>query len=368
MNKEISVLFVPFGTARVAATRYRVYQYLPYLDAQNIRHKVFSIISDATTRQMIASVTFARLKKLAYYLRVILEKIVRFWPVLILSTKYKVVFLQRTSFPFRLEKLLQMVNENIIFDLDDAIFLPDTKGKGFISRIKEYSKSTEVANILKVSKCAIVENEYIRTYAQRYCRTVFLIPGPIDTKRNFVKQKKDNGELSIGWIGSPSTAIYLNTINTVFKNLSEKYRIKINLIGAGQYNLNGVKIINDNWHLNKEVEQLQSFDIGIMPMPNNEWTRGKLGCKMLQYMSVGVPTVASYTETNAEAIENGKNGFLVNSEKDWIEKLSLLIENYDLRRSIGLAGRCTAEEKFSLKVNAPKILNILKMFTAKRGN
>lgn len=366
MRKDISILFVPFGSARVAATRYRVYQYLPFLDEQNIKHKVFSIISDITTKQMIMSPTFGTLKKLIYYLQVVLEKLIRLLPILILSKRYKIIFLQRTTFPFGLEKLLKKVNENIIFDLDDAIFIPDTKEKGIIGRIKEHTKAIEVANILKVSKWAIVENEYIKTYALRYCPNVSLIPGPIDTERNFIKQKGENKEVTIGWIGSPSTSIYLNILDGVFKELNKRFDIKIKLIGAERYKLNGVKITNIDWSFEKEVEELQSFDIGVMPMPNNEWTKGKLGCKMLQYMSVGVATVVSYTETNAEAIENGVNGFLANSEKDWIEKLSLLIENYDLRRSIGMAGRQTVEEKFSVEVNAPKILRILKNVCQKK--
>lgn len=360
MNKEISILFVPFGTMRVAATRYRVYQYLPYLKQCNVRYKVFSIISDSTTKQMISSPTFGKLRKWIYYLQVVLEKTMRFWPVLVLAAKYDIVFVQRTSFPFNLEKLLQKVNENIIFDLDDAIFMSDTKERGMVNRIKEYTKSTEVANILKLSKCAIVENEYIKAYCRRYCQKVFLIPGPIDTNRNFVKERQKNEEVIIGWIGSPSTSIYLNMLHNVFKVLSRKYKIRIKLIGAEDYKLNGVNITYLNWNLNKEVEQLQSFDIGVMPMPDDEWTKGKLGCKMLQYMSVGVPAIVSYTETNAEVIENGVNGFLVKSEKEWIEKLSLLIENLNLRKNIGLAGRRTIEDRFSVDVNAPKILNILK--------
>jgi glycosyltransferase involved in cell wall biosynthesis len=366
MDKEVSILFVPFGTVRVAATRYRIYQYLPYLDEQKIKYKVFSILSDSTTKQMVMSPTFDRFRKLLYYLQLVLERIIRFCPVLILAARYKVVFIQRASFPFGLEKVLQMVNKNIIFDLDDAIFISDRTEKGFVNRIKELSKTQEVADILKVSKGAIVENEYVKDYARKYCREVFLIPGPIDTKRNFVKEKINNSEVSIGWIGSPSTTVFLKMLHGVFKELGKKYKIQVKLIGAGQYKVDGVRVVDVNWCLNKEVEELQSFDIGVMPMPNNEWTKGKLGCKMLQYMSVGVPAVVSYTPTNAEAIENGINGFLVNSEEEWIEKLSLLIENPDIRRRIGMAGRRTAEEKFSVRVNAPRILSVLRKFA--QGN
>ena len=363
MQKDLSILFVPFGTERIAATRYRVYQYLPYLMKHSIRFKVFSIISDKTTREMINSSTFTGLRKITYYFKVVLEKIIRFLPILILARKYKILFLQRTTFPFGLERILKMMNENIVFDLDDAIFIPDKKEYGLIGRMKEYSKEVEVANILRVSKLAIVENEYIKKYASKYCKDIFLIPGPIDTKRNFVKKKSyKNNKVTIGWIGSPSTLNYLNMLDGVFKELAKKFDVEIKVIGAGEYKLDGIKVTNINWSVENEVEELQSFDIGVMPMPNNEWTRGKLGCKMLQYMAVGVPAVVSYTATNAEVISDGLNGFLINSEKECLEKLSLLIKDFSLREKIGKNGRRTVEEKFSLDVNAPKFRELLEKY------
>lgn len=358
-RQNMSILFIPFGTERVAATRYRVYQYLPYLKSQNIKYKVFSIISDATTKKMINSPNFIGLRKIMYYSQVVFEKIVRFVPVLVLSKRYKILFFQRTTFPFGLEKLLKVLNKNIVFDIDDAIFLPDNKESGLIGRIKEYTKAVEVADMLKVSKISIVENEYIRVYVKKYCPKVFLISGPIDTQRNFVKERKSDKEVTIGWIGSPSTAIYLNMLDNVFRKISDIFNVKIMLIGAGHYKLGRVEINNIEWSLKNEVSQLQEFDIGVMPMPDNEWTRGKLGCKMLQYMAVGVPAVVSYTPTNAEVIIDGVNGFLVNSEEEWMQKLSLLIGNPALRKNIGINGRKTVEERFSLEINAPKFLEIL---------
>ncbi len=351
----INILFVPSGTSRIAATRYRIYQYLPYLEKHNIRYKVFSIISDATTREMIYSPVFKGLRKAVYYLRVVLDRIIRFLPVLFLARKYKIIFLQRTTLPFGLERVLAKLNPNIVFDIDDAIFMPDKEEAGLIARIKEYTKSKEVANILKVSRLVIVENEYIRNYAQKYCLNTMLIPGPIDAERFFFKEKSGKEEVVIGWIGSPSTTVYLDMLKGVFAELVKSFGIKIKLIGAGEYKLDGVEIINVPWVYDTEVAQLQSFDIGVMPMPDNEWTRGKLGCKMLQYMAVGVPAVVSYTPTNAEVVTDGVSGLLIKSEKEWVEKISRLIKDPVLRRKIGLEGRKTIEERFSVTVNAPKL-------------
>ena len=359
MSAELSILFVPFGTARVAATRYRIYQYLPYLAARNIRFRVFSLISDMTTKQMINSPKYAGIKKIFYYLQVSLEKLIRFIPVWYLAGKYKVVFLQRSTLPFGLSALLKMRNRNIVFDLDDAIFIPDSHEKGLIGFVKERSKATEVADILRVSKVAIVENDYIRDYCRRYCLDIRLIPGPIDTERNFVRPKTDKFPVVIGWIGSPSTSIYLDLLAGVLTKIHAKEKVVIRLIGAGDFKLAGLPLDNQAWSVKEEVGQLQSFDIGLMPMPDNEWTRGKLGAKMLQYMSVGVPTVASYTPTNAWVINDGVNGYLVRSEDEWVEKLTFLIKDASLREKIGSAGRKTVEERFSVSVNAPKFLAAL---------
>lgn len=360
-NNDVNVLFIPFGSGQAAATRYRVSQYLPYLSKTGIRHKVFSSISEWTTKQMIQSPNFKGIRKSIYYLHVVLERIFRFYPILFLATRYKIVFLQRTTFPFGLERLLKRVNKNIIFDIDDSIYMPDAEESGLIGVVKKYIKRKEVISILKVSQCAIVENNHIKKFVKKYCDQIYIITGPIDTARNYARRDNSNpDELTIGWIGSPSTTLYLKMLDGVLQQLSKRYKIKLRLIGATFYAIEGVKVEVVNWKEKTEILELHKFDIGIMPMPDNEWTRGKVGCKMLQYMANAIPAVVSHTPTNAEIIKDGINGFLVNSEEEWIEKISLLINNPGLRCKIGIAGRKTVEERFSLDVSSPKFLEILR--------
>jgi glycosyltransferase involved in cell wall biosynthesis len=153
-------------------------------------------------------------------------------------------------------------------------------------------------------------------------------------------------------------------LDEVFQKLSQKYKIKVRLIGAGNYSIDGVFVENIAWNEETEVSELHKFDIGVMPMPDNEWTRGKVGCKMLQYMANAIPAVVSWTPTNADIIEDGVNGFLAVSEDEWIEKLSRLIEDFQLRQKMGASGRKTVEEKFSVIANAPKCLRIIKNIQA----
>jgi len=229
-----------------------------------------------------------------------------------------------------------------------------------IGWIKRYIKKEEVAAVLKISKCVIAENNHIKSFVSNYCKNVRIITGPIDTIKNFPKEYKHNdSRLIIGWIGSPSTAVYLNILDDVFRELSKKYNIKINLIGARKYLIKGVNVENIEWAEGAEVSELHKFDIGIMPMPDNEWTRGKVGCKMLQYMANAIPAVVSYTPTNAEIIEDGVNGFLAYNREDWIKKISMLIENWQLRRDIGNKGRQRIEERYSVNVNAENFVRTL---------
>jgi len=359
----MKVLFVVSGTERVAATRYRVYQYLPYLDSQGIKYSVFSITSDFITKLAISSPEFNAVKRLAYYLTLYIERFFRFWTVFFRAGRYDIIFLQRATFPFGLAKLLTLWNKKIIFDIDDAIYLADTPARGWITRLKAFIREKEVWDSLKASCSVIVENDYIRDYVSKFCGKIHKIPGPMDTDRYFVNKdaQKDRGEVVIGWIGSPATTVYLRMWSNVLSEILLRFRnVKITLIGAGDHEFRAPRVTGKEWNYRTEVAELQKFDIGVMPMPDDEWTRGKLGCKMLQYMACGVPSVVSYTPTNAEMIKNGENGFLVKNESEWIDKLSLLINDRDLRKRIGRAGRETVEGICSVRENAPRLFEIFK--------
>ena len=357
----MKILFVPYGTEKAPATRYRVSQYLPYLESKGIECVVFSAISRFLTGLMIKSPNFSAFCKFIYYVYVLAERFVRLLWVAIVAKSFDTIYIQRSTFPAKLEMALRLANKNIVFDIDDAIFLPDSESKDALTRLKSYMKKSEVISILKVSRAVIVENEYIKQFVSRYCSNVFKIPGPIDTKRYFVKKDKEHRErkVTIGWIGSPATTPYLHILDNVFKRIAEKYNfVNYRFIGLGKYENPHIKFEKIEWDYDTEISELQKFDIGIMPMPDSEWTRGKLGCKMLQYMAVGIPAVVSYTPTNAEIIQNGTNGFFATSDKEWTQNLSALVEDESLRMRIGEAGRKTVEDKCSLARNVSVLIGI----------
>jgi glycosyltransferase involved in cell wall biosynthesis len=216
---------------------------------------------------------------------------------------------------------------------------------------------------IKFSKCVLLENNYTKEYAEKFNKNILVITGPIDTLRYFPKPKlKPDTKIVLGWIGSPTTSSYLEPLYNIFETLSQKYSdLVIKLVGFSPgTSLKRPNIIIKKWTLKTEVADLQSFDIGLMPLPDNDWSRGKGGYKLLQYMAVGIPCVASPVGVNKQIIEEGKTGFIVNTPEEWLEKISILVEDRNLREKMGIEGRKKAEAIYSYQANVVKLVDLLR--------
>lgn len=350
------VLFwVPYPTEG-ASNRYRVEQYLPYLEKEGIKYSLRSFWSSSAYRILYKNGHY--FKKIYFFLCGTISRILD----LLRIARYDVVFIHREAYPIFgaiFETALSILRKPIIFDFDDAIFLPtSSRPNNFIESLK---KPDKVASTIVKSKHVIAGNSYLSDFALRYNRSVTIIPTSIDTDKYYSNNRKASDEVVIGWMGSITTLNFLNVMIGTFINISKKFHnIKFKIVG-GDFSIEGLSnIISKPWSLEEEIEDLRSFDIGIMPMPDNEWTNGKCGFKAILYMNMGIPCVCSPVGVNKEIITDGVNGFLASSEDEWINKLSLLIENPDLRRRLGMAGRKTVEERYSVKINAPKYIEILK--------
>jgi glycosyltransferase involved in cell wall biosynthesis len=273
-------------------------------------------------------------------------------------SRYDLVFIQKEALPFGttiIEKLFSS-KKPVIYDFDDAVYLMNPSKTSLIPFLRTPSK---IATIIKLSECVIAGNQYLADYATKYNCDVHIIPTCIDTDYYIPKHKREERKrIVIGWIGSQSTISYLVDIKGVLKKLCRKYDVIFKIVANAEIDLN-IETEFKTWRLRDELVDLRSFDIGIMPLPNNEWTRSKCGYKIIQYMAVGKSVVASPVGVNKEIINDGVNGFLAKNENEWKEKLSVLIEDYDLRKKISVAGRQVVEDRYSLKINAPKLLNLL---------
>lgn len=351
----MKVLFiVPYPTEG-PSNRYRVEQFLPFLKERGIRYRLRPFISSGFYR--IIYLKANTLRKIIYFVYSSIKRLLD----IIRAINYDVIFVHIEAYPLGpplFELLCFVVRKPIVFDFEDAIYLPAPSKSNLIRWLKNPGK---FYTNLRLSSQVIVCNKHLKEKFIRYNHNIMVIPTSIDTDKFKLKDIRMASEnLVLGWIGSHSTLPCLKQIFPVLQKLSQKYRFSLKIVGGGtDVNIPGINVINEKWTLGKDVENFQSLDIGLYPLPDNEWAMAKTPFKTIQYMAVGVVTVASCVGGNKEIIQDGVNGFLASNENEWIDKLSMLIENPELRRNIGIAGRKTVEEKYSLKVNAPKFLQVL---------
>jgi len=350
----MKILFIVPYSSKGPSNRFRVEQYLPYLKAENINYNINPFVFEKFYEILYTKGGFC--KKTVYFIKAILRRFLD----IIKVHKYDIVFIHREACPFGppiFEWIIHKLGKPIIFDFDDAIFLTNYNPVNRFYRFLKFPSKTKT--IIKISSKVIVANRFLEEYARRFSDSVYILPTPIDAKKFFIAQKTSS-QLTIGWIGSPTTASYLQIIFNVMKKLSKKYDFVLKIVGAGQkVCIPGVKVENYDWSLEREVENFQEMDIGIYPLVDNLWTCGKAGFKAIQYMSVGVPVVASPVGMLKDFIQDGKNGFLAATEDQWVTKMSMLIEDVSLRCAIGLAGRRTVEKNFSVEANVKKYINII---------
>ena len=351
------VLFwVPYPT-KGASNRYRVQQYLPYLKNTGIKYAL---------RPFWSSTAYNMLYKKSRYIQkaffFILGSVVRFFG-LFEALRYDIVFIHREAYPVGpvfFENILYMLKKPIIFDFDDAIFLPPpSRPNEFIEKLK---RPDNVSRIIKMSAHVIAGNRYLSEFASRHSRSVSVIPTPIDTDVYHPGPVRgDNGRVILGWMGSVTSLPLLESMKNIFIRLSDKFNnVGFKIVG-GDFSIEGLSnVASKEWSSKEEMDDLKGFDIGIMPMPDSEWTKGKCGFKAILYMSMGIPCICSPVGMNKEIITDGINGFFASTEDEWVEKLSLLIKDSQLRNRLGAAGRETVEQRYSLNTNAPKFLDVLK--------
>jgi glycosyltransferase involved in cell wall biosynthesis len=352
----MKILFwVPYPTEG-PSNRFRVEQYLPYLEKKGISYTLRPFWGSQAYKILYENGYY--LKKIYYFLK---GSINRFKDLINLSD-YDLVFIHREAYPIggALFEKIASRRKPIVYDFDDSIFLPASSSANNI--VRWLKNPRKIAQILKISTIVIAGNNYLRQYAVQYNKNVIVIPTPIDTERYFPSSNpRPNNKIIIGWIGTYSTNKYLHILKKVFLKLINKYAnsIEIRLIGCRNNFLDTPGIIYHNWSLPTEIKDLQAFDIGVMPIYDDEWTRGKCAFKIIQYMAVGASVVASPVGMNKEIINDGENGFLAISEKDWFDKLCLLVDNLSLRQKFTLNGKSTIEKDYSLQVTAPKFVDVL---------
>ncbi len=335
----MKILFMTIGDETVASSRVRVYGYLPFLAKKSIKYKLISFTSRVKCRRILN----LKQDSLWQYIFEIFYKLCVITKLFILARWYDIIFIQKVILPKIIWKVLKVLNKKIIFDFDDAIYL-----------------SRDIAYLLSNASCVIVSNTKLSYYAAKYNRNVFEVISPVNVSDRILPKR--NNFVTVGWVGSPETSKYLYILLPVLKDLKNKFKnLNVEFIGAKRNrDLESLGVTIHGWSIEKQNRFLDEIDIGIMPLENDEWSWAKAGYKLLLYMSKGIPCVASPVGINSCLITNGENGYLAETPQEWLDKLSLMIEDYSLREQMGERGRKLAEKNYSYKVCTPIMLKILK--------
>ncbi len=330
-----------------ASNRVRLGQYIDNLREEGISLQLQSLIDGPLLKSRLQNKQIRLADVFICYIR-------RFY-FLIKNRDFDLIILHCELFPFLpgwIERLF--LNRPYIYDFDDAFFLKYSTGKyaGFYKIL-----SPKFPRVIAGATAVTAGNRFLADYARNHNQNVFLLPSVVDTKKLLPLNLSNRSFFTIGWIGTPSTAGYLRQVVEPLRRLGSLMQVRFVVVGGKAPKIYGVDVRELEWKDGFEAEVISTFDVGIMPIPDDDWARGKCAYKLIQYMSCGVPVVASRVGANIEVVTEDC-GFLVDTPESWFDAL-LKLTDPDMRASFGLSARARALSNFSLDKNFPKLLEVI---------
>lgn len=338
-----------------ASSRLRSLQYLPYLSACGLRVASHPLFDDRYLQELYASEGRSKADVLNRYLRRIRHLSEAGHSSQLLWLEYEVF----PWVPWSVERLLMPRNLPYVVDYDDAIF---HQYDGHRSQVVRAGLGGKIDNVMRQSALVMAGNDYLAQRADAAgARQVELVPTVVDVETYSIAEFPSGRDTPIiGWVGSPSTwRRYMQPMAGVFAEVADRVGATVSIVGAKPTASTQGRFQFVPWSEADEVAQIQAMDIGIMPLADTSWARGKCGYKLIQYMACGLPVVASPVGVNSNIVEHGVNGFLASSKAEWRDALMTLACDPVLRQSMGKAGRAKVEAEYSLQVWAPKVARLM---------
>ncbi len=358
-DQTIQALFLTKYSREGASSRYRFLQYFPYLESRGIAC-TFSPLTDGNYLKHLYAMKRGSLLDYA-------KALVRRLTALGTAHTYDVVIIEYEILPYFppwCEMLLKRLGIPVIVNYDDAIFYRYTQNPSGLVRSL---LGTKIDTVMRLADLVIAGNGFLADYARNSgAPRVEVIPTVVDLERYPKRPSSANAAFTIGWIGSPSTTKYLIEIAPALEEVCAGGHARLVLIGAGPVELAGVPVETRPWSEANEVADLESCDVGIMPLHNGLWERGKCGLKTIQYMACGLPVVVSPVGVNEELVEDGIDGFFARDTAAWSRALIALRDDRPLGEAMGKAGRRKAEGLYSLQIAAPRMAYLI-WDVARRG-
>ncbi|HVF80947.1 MAG TPA: glycosyltransferase [Flavisolibacter sp.] len=357
MNKQKKILFLlPYPIRRAPSQRFRVEAFFPYLKEKGFTFKTHTFFDDSVW-------------KILYQQGSVLQKgwgvtkgFVSRWVILLFEAwRYDFIFIHREAAPIGppvFEWILaKLFRKRLIYDFDDAIWIPNTSNENKLANwFKAFWK---VRHICKWAYKVVGGNDYLCSYAGNFNRNIVKIPTCVDINRHTNALKVSHQEkLIVGWTGSHSTLSYLDAIVPVVEKLQQDFKFTFLVISNKAPELKLRDWVFIRWSEKTEIEDLLKIDIGIMPLKNDEWSEGKCGFKIIQYLALGIPAVASPVGVNSKIIQDGLSGFLCNTEEEWVQVLKNLLTDACLRKQMGNEGRKKIVEEYSVQSQKEKFVHL----------
>lgn len=342
--------------SRAASTRQRLLQYAPHLAERGIGLEIRALLDDDYIERLARGAAQPRSAILKGYVRRVAD--------IVAARRFDVAWVQYETFPYLpglAERALALAGVPIVYDIDDAIFhLYDRHRSPIVRRML----GKKLAPLLRQASACLCGNAYLQSYASRYCSNSLIVPTVVDTNVYRPVWQNDAQFLRraapvVGWIGSPSTWAYVEPLLPALLTMLARHNVMLRVVGAGPraHGIAGIDAID--WSEENEVADIQAMDIGIMPLPDEPWARGKCGYKLIQYMACGLPVVASPVGVNCEIVSHGTNGYLVTEPGDWVAALERLISDVVLRRAFGADGAGVVEARYSLRSQQDRVATVL---------
>ena len=347
---------VPYPLCTAPGQRYRIEQWAPYLRESGVDLH-FEAFAGGELAQALYTpgrhAAKAWLMSLAW-----LKRARRVWQ----AKRFDAVYLYREAAlvgPALLERLARHRNPRLVYDFDDAIWLPYVSPRNrYLSYLKAPGKTKAIC---RMAAAVAVGNETLAEFARRYNPAVRVIPSTVSLREYRPRPQPQSGGIPvIGWTGSHSSAQYLRLVEGALQTLARTKRFRLVLIGIDEYRLEGVEVECRPWRAESEVEDLWSFDVGIMPLSDDPWARGKCAMKAIQYQGVAIPAVVSPIGVNRDVVQHGTSGFHAQTEEEWVRALERLLVSGELRSRMGAEGRRRVEESYSAEVQAPRVADLLR--------
>ncbi|UOQ67227.1 glycosyltransferase family 4 protein [Hymenobacter volaticus] len=351
------ILFiVPYPPGKAPSQRFRFEQYLDFLTQAGYSYRLAPFLSDATW-----AILYKPGHTLAKVLGILLGFIRRVGLLFSVPT-YDYVFIHREAAPIGppvLEWLIaKVLRKKIIYDFDDAIWMKDPAGEQtFISQLKWQQKVAQICRWAYKVSCG---NAYLQAYARQFNSRAIINPTTLDTEHlhNRMRDQRQSTRPIIGWTGTHTTLRHLDLVWPVLERLEqEKYSFEFRVISNQPPDYSGLQNLTYTpWRKDTEIEDLSQFHIGLMPLVDDPWARGKCAFKALQYMSLGMPALVSPVGMNTEVVQDTYNGFVCSTTEQWYTALRQLLADQDLRAAQGAAARTTIVERYSVVSNKNNFL------------